>query len=195
MPLALALLMVPAGCGGGASTANRSETSVAEDSTTWTTVYVLIDDGAAPVGVRRTIRTKSPYAREALAALLAGPSDAERAAGVTTAIPSSARLLSLSFRATTARGGTEAVADLSGLTGVTDAIRTARVITQVARTLIGHSDIDRVTFRSHGRPWGNLLMDGSVDDGPFDYRRLDFDIGYGCAGTEIVVCDRFDGLP
>jgi hypothetical protein len=74
-------------------------------------------------------------------------------------------------------------------------LRTARIITQVARTLIGLSDIERVTFRSEGRPWGLPLMDGGVEDGPFDYRSIDFDIGRACARTETVVCDRFVGLP
>jgi spore germination protein GerM len=197
-----ALLVVLAGCGGGASVASQSAPAADEGTATQpatgstrTTVYFLIDNGAAPIGVRRTIRTKSPYARRALEALLAGPSDEERGAGVTTALPAATRLLSLAFRATTAPGGNEAVVDLSGLEGVRDSMRTARIVTQVARTLIGLSDIDRVTFRSNGQPWGLVLRDGEVVDGPFDYRRLAFDIGYGCPGTETVVCDRFVGLP
>jgi spore germination protein GerM len=55
--------------------------------TTRTTVYFLTDDGAAPIGVRRTIKRKSAYAREALKALLAGPTPEEEEAGITTAIP------------------------------------------------------------------------------------------------------------
>jgi spore germination protein GerM len=54
---------------------------------TRTTIYFLIDDGAAPIGVRRTIKARSPYAREALKALLAGPTPAEQEHGLTTAIP------------------------------------------------------------------------------------------------------------
>jgi spore germination protein GerM len=202
IPLTLATALIVLSACGGASVANQLGTSANEDSTTQpttgstrTTIYFLIDGGAAPIGVRRSIRTESPYAKRALEVLLAGPSDEERDTGITTAVPASTRLLGLSFGATTARGGTEAVVNLSGLAGVTDPLRKARIITQVARTLIGLSDVNRVTFRSDGRPWGLLLMDGGIDDGPFDYRELAFDIGSACAGTETVVCDRFVGLP
>jgi spore germination protein GerM len=161
-----------------------------------TTVYFLTERGVAPVGVRRTIETRSPYAREALRALLRGPSEEERAKGVTTAIPAGTRLLSFSVRAARPHGGSEAIIDLSGLASVAHPIAQARVITQVARTLIGMSDIDRVTFRSDGRPYGPVTRSGRVFDGPFDYDALaGWQLGSSCAGSETSECDHFDALP
>lgn len=86
--------------------------------------------------------------------------------------------------------------DLSGLTSVTDPIERARAITQVARTLIGLSDTDRVTLRSAGRPWGLVTMTGEVIDGPFNYSTLaGWHIGSSCPEAETVECDHFDALP
>jgi hypothetical protein len=88
--------------------------------------------------------------------------------------------------------------NLAGLPpqGRTDVIRTARIITQIARTLIGVSGIERVWLETNGEPWGLTLRDGGVDAGPFDYGDLaGWDIGAACPGTETVVCDRFDALP
>jgi hypothetical protein len=65
---------------------------------TETMVYFLIDDGAAPIGVRRTIKTESPYAREALNALLSGPTPEEMSLGITTAIPEGVRLLTMTYK-------------------------------------------------------------------------------------------------
>jgi spore germination protein GerM len=161
---------------------------------TRTTIYFLIDDGAAPIGVRRTIKARSPYAREALKALLAGPTPAEQEHGLTTAIPDGTRLLSLPYK----RHGADVTVNLAGLPpqGRTDVIRTARIITQIARTLIGVSGIERVWLETNGEPWGLTLRDGGVDAGPFDYGDLaGWDIGAACPGTETVVCDRFDALP
>ncbi|MGH2988985.1 MAG: GerMN domain-containing protein [Gaiellaceae bacterium] len=193
-----------AGCGGSSPQGSGDEpvqevagvTTQPSTGSTRTTVYFLTERGVAPVGARRTIQTKSPYAREALEALLRGPSDEERGQGVTTAIPTDTDVLSLTIQAPRPRGGSEAVVDLSGLTTVTDPIDKARVITQVARTLIGMSDIDRVTLRSDGGPWGLVGMTGDVIDGPFDYGTLaGWHLGSSCPGTETVECDRFDALP
>jgi spore germination protein GerM len=158
-----------------------------------TTVYFLTDDGAAPIGIRRTIRTKSPYAREALKALLAGPTREEQATGITTAIPDGARLLSMTYK----RHGADETVNLAGLPmHNADALRKHRVITQIARTLIGLSGIERVWFEATGHPWGLTLMDGTVYSGPWGYEELaGWDVGAGCPGTETVECDHFDALP
>lgn len=87
------------GCGGSSpqtaadAPGNEAAAVTTQPSTgvTRTTVYFLTERGRAPLGVRRTIQTKSPYAREALKALLRGPSGQERAEGVTTAIPTVTR--------------------------------------------------------------------------------------------------------
>jgi spore germination protein GerM len=163
-----------------------------------TTLYFLIEDGAAPIGVRRTIVKDAPpeqgaSVRGTLKALLDGPTAGEEARGITTAIPAGTQLLSLTARGS---GGTGAVVELSGLSSVEDPLDRARVITQVVRTLVWSGDIERVWFRSEDRPWGMGRHDGSVDDGPYDYESLHgFWLGASCPGTETVECDSFRALP
>jgi len=161
--------------------------------TTRTTIYFLIDDGAAPIGVRRTITTKSPYAREALKALLAGPTAEEGANGITTAIPDGTRLLSMTYR----RHGADETVNLAGLPSQrADELQKHRIITQIARTLIGVSGIEPIWLEASGQPWGLTLMDGGVYSGPWNYDALaGWEIGAGCPGTETVECDHFDAVP
>lgn len=63
------------------------------------TVYFVRDDGTAGtvVPVTRTVRARgtAPLAAAALRALLAGPTEAERASGLTTAIPAGTGLRSV----------------------------------------------------------------------------------------------------
>jgi spore germination protein GerM len=153
----------------------------------------LIDDGAAPIGVRRTMRTKSPYAREALRALLAGPTAEEEESGITTAIPAGTRLLSMTYK----RHGADETVNLAGLPlQKADVMQKHRIIAQIARTLIGVSGIERIWLEADGQPWGLTLMDGSIYSGPWGYEELTgFDVGAGCPGTETVECDHFDALP
>jgi spore germination protein GerM len=178
------------GSAGGAQAMTRQPTT----GTTRTTIYFLIDDGAAPIGVRRTIRTRSPYAREALNALVAGPTPEEQEHGIKSALPEGTRLLSMTYK----RHGADETVNLAGLPppGTTDVMRKARIITQVARTLIGVSGIERISLEVDGEPWGLMLRDGTIDAGPFDYRDLaGWDVRAGCPGTETVVCDHFIALP
>jgi spore germination protein GerM len=165
-----------------------------------TTLYFLTEEGAVPLGTRREIveRTPPPWgsvAGGALEALLAGPTAEEASAGLTTAIPPGTRLITLDSRG---KGGTGAVVGLSGLDAVDDALERARVITQIVRTLVGisGSSVERVWLLEEGQPWGMYLMDGRVDNGPFDYGTLGgFHLGAACPGTETVECDHFDALP
>jgi Sporulation and spore germination len=199
--LILAALLTTSGaaCGAGRENGSRDPaapgiTAQPTSGTTRTTIYFLIDGGAAPIGVRRTIRTKSPYAREALKALLAGPTLEEQENGITTAIPDGTRLLSMTYE----RHGADETVNLTGLPprDTTDVMRTARIITQIARTLIGVSGIERMWLEADGEPWGFTLRDGSVSAGPFDYGDFPgWDFGAGCPGTETVVCDHFVALP
>ncbi len=165
----LAVALVALGSGSATSS------SVGKRQTTRTTIYFLIDDGRAPIGVRRSItRTPPPEGatvRGALKALFAGPSRAERKAGITTAVPAGTRLRSLSFKG---EGGTAAVVDLSGLPPVvtTSAVVKVQVITQVARTLIGSGGIRRIWLRADGKPWDLLDMHGNVVNQPTDYDTL-----------------------
>jgi spore germination protein GerM len=125
--------------------------------------------------VRRAIETMPPARgsriRAALKTLFVGPSAAERRAGITTAIPSGTRVRSLSFAG---KGGSGAVLDVAGLPPVatTSALVKVQVITQVARTLIGLSGIQRIWLRSNNTPWDLLDHQGNVVNRPIDYRAL-----------------------
>jgi spore germination protein GerM len=164
------------------------------------TLYFLAEGGGISLGVRRDVveRTPPPWgsaAGGALEALLAGPTAEEAKAGFTTAIPRGTRLISLRSRG---YGSTGAVVKLSGLDGVHDALDRARIITQIVRTLVGisYGSVDRVWLLEDGEPWGMYLMDGGVDNGPFDYDTLrGFHLGAACPGTETIECDHFDALP
>ncbi|HYY03838.1 MAG TPA: GerMN domain-containing protein [Gaiellaceae bacterium] len=144
-----------------------------------TTIYFLTSNGTAPLGVRRTLVKRPPYEgaslRAALASMFAGPTKAERHAGLTSAIPKATRLLSLSFKG---RAGGDAVLNLHGLPTEERAYRTAEVITQIARTTIGLSGIRRVWLRDDGRVWGLRDFQGRIQDVPHDYSELlGFNIG------------------
>lgn len=192
-----ATFAVPGSLGGrgasgvaGASTETRAAGEAASTSATLrATVYFLTDAAAAPVGVRRTVAKRSPLALQSLEALLAGPSERERGGGMISAIPPGARLVSLSFRG---RGGTEAIVSLTGLPPVNvppgrsaSVLTRIRVITQVARTLIGLSGIERVRLRVRGQPWDQPTHRGGIVDAPTGYERL---LGWSrvCAGQRTV---------
>jgi hypothetical protein len=143
-----------------------------------TTLYFLVRDASAPAGVRRALRARAPHALEALDALLAGPTVAERSRGLVTLIPRAARLVSLRLAAR--REGTDAFVSVKGLPPVAglaparqpSVLMRIRVLTQIARTLIGLSDIARVWVRVSGRPWDLPRTDGRLGDSPTDYDRL-----------------------
>jgi spore germination protein GerM len=203
LPLAILATFVTAfGAACGDAVENGSRESAPEQGvitqpptgSTRTTIYFLTDDGAAPIGVRRTIKTESPYAREALNALLAGPTPDETRLGVTTAIPDGTRLLRMTYK----RHGADETVNLTGLPPqeTLDVMQKTRIITQIARTLIGVSGIERIWLEVDGHPWGLGLMDGGVDAGPWSYDDLTgLDVGAACAATETVECDHFDALP
>jgi spore germination protein GerM len=191
------LILSAAGCG----QASVSDSPPAEGpERTRATLYFLAEDGSISLGVRRDVLQRVPppwgsTAGGALEALLAGPTGEEAAAGYTTAIPPGTRLLSLGSRG---KGGTGAIVNLSGLDGVEDALDRARIITQIVRTLVGisYGSVERVWLLEDGEPWGMYLMEGGVDNGPYDYDSIrGFHLGASCPGTETVECDRFDALP
>lgn len=182
-------MLASSGCGGEQQAA-AAETNRA--TTVETTLYFLTPDRAAPIGVRRSIQRTSPYALQALRALLAGPTKAERKQGITSAIPEAAEVLTLRMEGT----GT-AVVDVDGLPQEANAVERVRVITQIARSLVGLSGIERVRLRSAGEPWGLWLMSGSVADEDYGYEKL---LGFTrvCVGkpdTEIVEDDCFSAIP
>ena len=72
-------------------------------------------------------------------------------------------------------GSAEPVAaDLTGLPPLSkvSGVAIARIGTQIARTLIGLSEVTRVRFESNGRPWNFWLMSGGVSSRPWDYELL-----------------------
>lgn len=184
------------GCGGDDSVAQPPTTSSPPASTNKadlarTTIYFLADEGAAPIGVRRTIPRRAPYAKEALSALLAGPSTAERQRGLTTAIPATAELRSFSIR-----NSTLAIVDLSGLPESDDVIDNARIIFQITRTLVGVSGIHEVVIRAQGKQFGLPTVKQGVEAGPWGYGNMPMGpICAGKPGTETVSGDCFSPLP
>lgn len=204
-PIALlfAAALLTTGCGGGEARGPENATLASFSANASpplpTTVYLLTEDRTAPLGVRRDL-TRRPRVTTALLALeklIAGPTAAERRRGFTTAIPAETKIRSLTIgiRAT----GSQAFVDLSGLPSAeeSDALLKVRVMTQIARTLIGLSDIERVRLRVDGRAWGLWDMQGNVRDDPIDYDRLRgfFHICAAKPGTEAVPGDCFTALP
>ena len=116
---------------------------------------------------RRLAQTQA-VARAALTELLGGPDAAERAAGLTTAIPSGTRVLDVDI------GGGVATVDLSGAfeRGGGSASMLARVA-QVVHTLTQFSTVERVAFRIDGRPVDAIGGEGVTVDPPVT--RADFE--------------------
>jgi hypothetical protein len=193
-----------AGCGGSlrsagddlAATSYQRQAVSAGASTLRTTIYFLTDNGTAPIGVRRTVAREGheSFAEAALDALLAGPSPTESNAGISSAIPSGVTLRSFSAKGF---GGTEAVVDLSGLPEDATAVDRVRVITEVTRTLVGVSGLQRAWLHDGGYPWGLRDTHGGMPDRPHDYGEI---LGFYrvCSskpGTETVEGDCFTALP
>jgi|GEM_PF-5972090 len=194
--LSVAVLAACGGTGKHAAPQSNGAASLAARHTQTglrTTVYFLADTARAPIGVRRSVERDSTYARGALDALLAGPSDSERRAGITSALPSDAKVRSLTI------DGMTATVDLSGLPEQNDAnaVTKARMITQVARTLIGLSGIVRVRLQADGSPWGLWNLQGGVEDIAYDYPKLlgFYHVCMAKPGTEAVPGDCFTALP
>jgi hypothetical protein len=160
------------------------------------TIYLLVDDGRAPLGVRRTVELPEPAqgsrVHAAVTALLAGPTPEESAAGLTTAIPAETRLHSLTFQ----DQGASAIIDLAGLPADAGPVSKVRIITQVARTVIGVSDVHRAWPRSDGEPWDLWRHDGTVVDRAIDYGVfVGWDVCEAKPGTEDEPGECFTAVP
>jgi spore germination protein GerM len=167
-----ALLLVALALGGAAAP-SHSATSVSAQRFR-ITVYFLTDEQSAPLGVRRTAVRHgfAALARLALQQLLAGPSARERSEGLTSAIPAGAKIRSFSIVQQLKRS--TATVDLTGLPSLATVNGTtiARIGTQIARTIIGLSGIERVRIESNGRPWNFWLMRGGISMRVWDYPLL-----------------------
>jgi spore germination protein GerM len=186
----VAASVLVAGCG-----QRETEPAAGNDAkpTIETTVYFLTADRTALQGVRRSIPRRSPYALQALNALVAGPTDEERKQGLATAIPAEAKLVSFRIRA-----HTDAVVNLSGLpiTGA-NGVERVRIIAQLTRSLVGLSGIARVWIRNDGEPWGLWSMRGGVENRPYDYDDMVafYNVCSSKPGTETVPGECFSALP
>jgi hypothetical protein len=78
-----------------------------------------------------------------------------------------------------------------------DGVGRVRVITQITRSLVGLSGIERIRLRHEGRPWGLWRMSGGVADEAHGYDELlgFFHICSAKPGTEAVEGDCFSALP
>jgi spore germination protein GerM len=166
-----ALLLIVVAIGGASASHSATNTSAQRLRVT---VYFLADGQTAPLGVRRTVvrRGSASVARLALQQLLAGPSAGERSEGLTSAVPAGTRISVVSI--VRHAHGSIATVDLAGLPPLSSvsAVTTARIGTQIARTLIGLSDVTEVRIESNRAPWNFRLMSGGVSTRPWDYRLL-----------------------
>ena len=168
--------LVASGCGVGAEQSAGAATA-ARPTTFETTLYFLTSDQSAPIGVRRSLERTSPFAIQAMRALLAGRTQAEKERGLRSAIPDGTRLVALRI----VPNGL-AVVNLTGLPANGSPVDRVRVITQIARSLIGLSGIQQVRLRNDGKPWGLWLMSGGTADTAYGYRELLGFTGVGGAG-------------
>jgi hypothetical protein len=138
-----------------------------------TSVYFLVDGERAPIALRRPLPRRSSFAREALTALRRGPTASERSRGVTSALPRDARIRSFTVAPPRGPQAGTATVDLGGMRfGSGTTAPQERAATQIARTLIGLSGIERVLLRADGRPWPFVDHAGRVIATPVDYQRM-----------------------
>ncbi len=147
------------------ATATPSSSPTASPAQTTLGVYFVRGENLG-VAERRVPATSMP-ATAAVKALLAGPTAAERAAGLATTVPKGTRLLSLTIAGTTAR------VDLTGrfAAGGGTLSLSARVA-QVVYTLTRFRTVRSVEFLLDGNPIEALGGEGIVLDGP--QRRADW---------------------
>jgi germination protein M len=109
--------------------------------------FVRVVDGEAEmVPVTRRVPAESPAAG-ALAALLTGPTQAERARGLTTEIPPGTRLERVAVQDGTARAAFSPELDR----GVAGSMRVTTIRRQIEQTLLQFAAVDRVTIEVDGR--------------------------------------------
>lgn len=129
------------------------------------TVYFVGDDGTAGtvVPVTRTVRARgtAPLAAAALRGLLAGPTDAERASGLTTAIPAGTSLRSVRLE----RGVLIADFDRSVESGGGSASMLGR-FWQIVYTATQFPDASRVRILIDGQQRESMGGEGVLIDKP-----------------------------
>ncbi|HET8893324.1 MAG TPA: GerMN domain-containing protein [Gaiellaceae bacterium] len=124
-------------------------------------IYFLVSSGKALVAVTPTRPLRTPAV--ALAALIAGPNAAQRAAGDEASFPVGTRTSSLKVN------GSMAIVALSGVPLLhLRTIPRLRLIASVTYTLTGFRTIQTVRFSLRQHPWGVYDHSGRVIR---DYRR------------------------
>jgi hypothetical protein len=146
--------VLAAGCDGGdgatppsGTTGTTTETETTSAETASVAVYLVRDGKVTPV--RRSIPATPAVARSATSALLEGPTEDERADGLSTAIPDDASLLDIAV----ADG--VATVDLDG-SFVSDEASMRGAVAQVVATLTQFPTVERVAFRIDGEPVSTL---------------------------------------
>ena len=157
----LALALLAAGCDGGSSgtTTPTTPPTTTSPASTSVAVYFLRGEKVAPV--RREVPATTAIARAAVDALLAGPTAAERDAGLVSAIPQGTTLRDLAL------SDGVATVDLDGRfdDGGGSASMQGRVA-QVVATLTRFPTIRRVGFRLDGEPVDAIGGEGVVVSPP-----------------------------
>lgn len=155
--LALVVALAAAGCGsGGASTPTSHRTAPRTAPRTppvdGRTMSVFFLKGES---VERVVRPGAPSARDALVALLAGPTPEERSMGYSTAIPAGTRLLGYGV------AGAEATVDFSGeMLSFGGGSAIVQAITgQVENTVMGNDGaVKSVSITVEGKPAEEVLQ-------------------------------------
>lgn len=169
------LAAVAAACGSAGAPGARDTTTTAPTATTAPTttsaspttapgplsvrVYLMRTDKLAVVG--RTVPATSAVARAAMTALLSGPTGAETAAGLGTAIPAGTTLRSVSIK-----GGTATVDLSSSFSSGGGSLSMISRLAQVTYTLTQFPSVSGVTFRLDGAPVTVFGGEGIVLDHP-----------------------------
>lgn len=145
--------------GTGTVVAPPTTTTAPSQATQTAVAYLLRAEKIAPV--TREVEATTGVAAAALRALLEGPTDAEREAGLTTAVPEGTTLNAISI------DGAVATVDLSSefASGGGSASMSARVA-QVVATLTRFPSVQRVAFRLDGEPAQTIGGEGVVVDPP-----------------------------
>jgi germination protein M len=172
-----ALAIALAGCGSGKAVSlgkPKTQTTTAKEPTgnvpTLLSLEVWFTRGDGLVAVRRTHQPTPRVATAAIDALLAGPTAAERASGVASAVPGGTRLLGI-----TIRGGVATVDLTSEYQSGGGSLSMQTRLGQVVYTLTQFPTVQKVRFRLDGTPVNVFSSEGIVLDHPVgrsDYANL-----------------------
>jgi len=172
-----ALAVALAGCGSGKAVSlgkPKTQTTTGKEPTgnvpTLLSLEVWFTRGDGLVAVRRTHQPTPRVATAAIDALLAGPTAAERASGVASAVPGGTRLLGI-----TIRGGVATVDLTSEYQSGGGSLSMQTRLGQVVYTLTQFPTVQKVRFRLDGTPVNVFSSEGIVLDHPVgrsDYANL-----------------------